>query len=137
MPRLTSLGRLVFDRAAKGVAPDPSSHWAVRLIKADFAEADDLSTGDVTESTFGGYAAVDFFVGDSADPVADGPDWKSLLHAAPFVWDCTSVPETVYGWVLYSTDEDDLLACERYGTPHVLEVGSRHTLYIDLKTTSP
>lgn len=131
---LTRVGRKLTAMGWTGSPFDPTVFLELRLIAADFTPVADMpGDGGLTEAVFGGYAAGGFNLNDNGTPVLDGDDYTVLLKDDPFVWDCASSPQTIFGWALYSGDEDAILACERYSVPHVLEVGSRHTLYASIR----
>lgn len=113
----------------------PESTHTVKLVVEDFEPTPTLALGDVVEASFGGYAPITRAYQDGTGPVLEGDDQIDAWGGAAYVWDCTSSPETVYGYVIVRDSDERVLASDRYTTPHVLEVGSRHTLFIDLVVT--
>lgn len=91
------------------------------------------AVGDFVEAEFGGYDPKAFLITDQLAPTLDGDDYVVSINGGPQVWDCTSAPETIRGWALLLPATNGVFAYDVYETPHVLEVGSRHTLYADVK----
>lgn len=130
MPGVICLrGREEMAKAWAGLGFNADAYYQIKLLKNNFTLDVTPGPGSLTEAAFGGYAPIDMTLDVSPAPVLDGDEYTVLLGAAPYVWDCTSAPETIYGWCLYSGDWEDFLILHKYDTPHVLEVGSRHTLY--------
>lgn len=127
--------RELFANAFKGVARDPSSPFYVFLFVNDHTPTPTSLTDDFVNASFTGGDPILVTLGDFTGPDADGDDRVMHVVPSPLVWNCTGSPETVYGWYLYDIDNDHWLMGEKYDTPHVLEVGSRHTLYIDVAVT--
>jgi len=126
-------GRVMFAGTLQGVAPSPSADWRVRLFTNDVDIPLDADVGLFTEATFGGYAEVVTTPGDTTGPTLADDDQSMRITGAPIDWDCSADPETIRGWFLYDFDNDKVLFAEKYEEPHVLEVGSRHRLYLDIK----
>src|SRR5436190_15407884 len=103
--------------------------YRLRLFKNDYIP--DINSGlvDLTEATFTGYAEKEILRGDNGASVLAGSVGRVLLGNAGQVWDCTGAPHTIFGWYLTNEDGDTLMLVERYQTPHVLSIGSRHTLF--------
>lgn len=110
-----------------GASPDVQ--WKLKLFKNDHTPGLNDLPGDYTESAFGGYTHVPFELADNTTPALSGNMARTLLTGEARVWTCAASPETIYGWYLTNEDEDVVLMAERYATPHVLGIGSVHTLY--------
>ena len=131
-PVTTTACRRLFGTALKGATPFPATnHFEVHLFKTAVTPVIGSVPGDFTDCTFTGYAARDHVYGDNPDPVADGTFQTVTPIGSPYSWDCTAAPDTVYGWWIRDVTNDVVLFAEKYDVPHVLAVGSRHTL--DLK----
>lgn len=131
---LTHVGRQMTAKPWAGQSFPDDQGYEMRLVTDDFTLAASLTPDDLSYATFSGSSPIGFLLSDGAPAVVmDGGDATVLLRDEPFVWDCTASPQTVYGWALYSADLEELLAVEKYSTPHVLEVGSRHTLYASIR----
>jgi len=104
----------------------------VILFSNEVGENLDAELADFTESAFGGYADVDTYWGGASGPVYIGDDAAIRITGAPMHWDCTADPETIRGWAILGVPSDDVYFYEEYDTPHELEVGSRHTLFLDI-----
>lgn len=125
-------GRELLANALKGIAPAGGAEWYVHLFKAYETFTPTTPPSDLTLAAFTGYGGQTANPPDQGPIVWDGDDAVVRLNNAPFIWDCTGSPEEILGWVLYDNDNDKLLFGEVYDTPHVLSVGSRHTLYADI-----
>jgi len=118
--------------ALEGVAPSPSSDWRVRLFKNNDPLTANMTTATFTECEFNGYDQEFTEPQAAGGPTIEDGAAVMFIGNAPFVWDCVSLPETVKGWYLYNADTGNVLFAEEYDEPHVLQVGSRHTLYLKI-----
>lgn len=100
----------------------------IGLFKNDYTPDVLTAFGDLVVATFTGYAAVDFTRSDNGASILSGNIARTKFFNQLLQWHCNGAPHTVYGWWLKSTDLNQLLLVERYTTPHVLQVGSVHTL---------
>lgn len=128
----TQAGRRISANAWRGAGPGSSDTLLVKLFTAYSTITTTMTSGDVTEAAFGGYAEHGTTYGASGAVEFDGDDAVVAIDGAPISWDCTSDPETILGWYLVDGPSGDIMAIEQYDTPHVLEVGSRHTLNLKL-----
>lgn len=128
----TRAGRALCAKVLKGEAPAGGADWRVRLFTNDFNPTTTSVLADFTEATFDGYAEVATTPADTTGPTLVGEDQVMRVKGESLVWDCAADPETIRGWLLYDEDSGDVLFAEKYAVPHVLEVGSRHTLFLDI-----
>lgn len=100
------------------------------LIKAPFAESENLPIGDISLADFDGSTPIDGTLG--AQQVAIDPDTgqqritiKDPLGGYRWVTSgLTNLPETIYGYVLLKNDLSDWIAIKRFDQPVTLtEVG--------------
>jgi len=112
----------VADAAVADTVGINSPDVAVRLIREPFTPAPTLA--DTTAADFGGYG----------DKGADSPTWgfdpstgERVLRATPpaggWHWETTNttnLPQTIYGYVWFNTDNDDVFASSLVPTPIVL-----------------
>jgi len=128
----TRAGRAVIAKALKAESPGVSDGLTVKLFKVNYTPTTISEEADFTEAEFTGYAPATTTYGDTSGPTLATDDQVMRISGAPLVWDCTAAPETIYGWYLVDDLSGDVLFAEKYDTPHVLEVGSRHTLFLDI-----
>lgn len=102
--------------------------YTLKLFKNDAVPDIDFGAGDLTECAFTGYAAHNFTVNDNGGAALNGTQARLLLTGASRTWTCTAAPETVYGWYVID-GAGNLQFAERYANPHVLAIGSVHTLF--------
>lgn len=131
---------IVVPKAARAILSDwlwlseiPNTHVLRIGLWKNNIFPDTLTTfGDLVEATFTPYNPVDFARSDNGASILSGNIAKTRMGNAAQVWTCNANPHTVYGWYLYSVDLAQLLLVERYDTPHVLQIGSTHTLFADV-----
>lgn len=131
----SAAGRALVAKVLQGIAP--TGNYYLRLFQNAVTPGVGDPIGVFTESTFGGYAAITKTWGDNTGPVASGDDQVITMAGDSFVFDCTSAPETIYGWYLVNAATGDWLFAEDYATPHVLAIGTRHRLFLDIGITQP
>jgi hypothetical protein len=131
---LLQAGRSILAQAFRGDVPIASSDGLqMTLFKNDHEPEVDDDGSEYTPSTFTGYAPVDFTWGDNGVPSLVAGDYFVRFNDSDFVWDSASAGETIYGWLLWDTANGVPIAAERYEEPHVLSIGSRHTLSAEQK----
>jgi len=130
----THAGRSLLAQALTGVGPGTGNSYYVRLFKAGYSPTPSSDVGDFTEATFGGYVYAARTWGESAGPTLETDDEAVDMHPDGFVFDCTSDPETIYGWYMVDPASGHVVFAEEYAVPHVLEVGSRHRVFIKIST---
>lgn len=130
---LTRKGRQFVCKQLTAGRDDLTYLLGMRLFTAASSPGVNPSPGAFTEAAFGGYAAIPFPIEDNGAPTLDTDDYITLLSDASFIWNCGNPTETILGWYLLSEDGLDVLAYEVYATPHVLEIGSQHTLFASVK----
>lgn len=126
-------GRKMAARAFEGAVYDAADEFAIILFTNDATVTVDSEPGDFTQATFTGYVPISREFGETTGPVSDGDDEVVLLGGDSFIWDCTAAPQTIRGWVAVNLGNDEIFAAEKYDVPHVLEVGSRHTLFASIR----
>lgn len=103
-----------------GGAADMTCH----LFSNDYTPDDDTVTGDMTESTFPGYASVPMLRSDFDTPVLVG-DIAQSDSLEPPVYLCTGGGgELAYGWYLTDDTSNTCLAAERFAAPRNMVDGA-------------
>jgi len=126
-------GRAFLAKALKGENPGGSGGFAVHLFVNDITPVPATPLVSFTEASFGSYALVGRTYGTTTGPTLDGDDQQVRMGGDFFEFNCTSAPETVYGWYLTDDASGEWLLADKYDTPHVLEVGAVHRVFIDPK----
>ncbi|MBN9118699.1 MAG: hypothetical protein J0I06_06005 [Planctomycetes bacterium] len=128
-------GREVLARSLRGEAPASDAGWWVLLFVAAADLTPSSPIDSVEEASFSGYSRTPVPPSSQGDVTWDGDDPLIQIKGEALVWDCTADPQTIYGWIMFDADNDLYLFGEQYDTPHVLSVGSRHTLYASIKVS--
>jgi len=121
--RLSLGSQMAANAAFLAPATDPNE---IALIKADFAEEENLVIGDLTLADFDGYAAIPGIVGAQqvgVDPVTGEQVVTVKEPAGGWRWATTGVtglPMTIYGFALCTEAAAALLAVYRFPTPITL-----------------
>lgn len=107
---------------------------SVRVVLFSNNFTPDLETelADLTLCTFTGYADAETYWGAATGPTFVGDDAVIRMTGNPITWDCSALPQAIRGWALVGIPNDLVYFVEKYDVPHDLEVGSRHTLYLDI-----
>lgn len=130
---LTREGRKLVAEQLTSARNEGDISLLLRLFTNEGSFGVNPDVSDFTDASFGGYDPWEFLLNDQNPPTLEGDDYVILLSDAARVWDCTSSPQTIRGWFLTRGDTSAVLAYDVYDTPDELEVGSRHTLFAELK----
>lgn len=128
----THNGRMRVAKMMNGTFAAGGESFRVILFSNEVGINLDAVLADFTESAFTGYAPVETYWGAATGPTLVGDDAVIRVTGSPLHWDCSGAPETIHGWAIVGEPSDEVYFYEEYVVPHVLEVGSRHTLFLDI-----
>lgn len=111
----------------RGVIPD-TFPLEIGLFKNNITPTPDTVFADLVEATFTGYSNYPFTRADNPASFLAGTAGRVLLANDSFIRTCTGAPHNIYGWYCNAPTLGVLLLVERYADPHVLQIGSTHTL---------
>ncbi len=105
---------------------EPTTFVAVHLAKNNFTPSPTLAITDLEEADFNSYAAL--HAASAATQVFNDPGSGNQIvqvrePAGGWHWQTgssASLPQTIYGFYLTSSDGDTLIGSERFPTPFVL-----------------
>ena len=117
----------LLNNAVNPLASD-GENWVVELYQNDYTPVDGSVKASFTAATFTGYAAVDLVAADwGAASITSAIAYAT--YPTPPDYLCTGgATQTVYGWFMYGSTTNTLIAAQRFDTPRVMSSGAEEKL---------